>query len=142
MRPVQGEAGEGTISAGASRSSRGGQTWAWRHSAPVCLLSPCGMVAGNPLGWGGGPSHVWALPRPLPGDPESVSQRQQSFPLWDPWVGRMGFQGPRPNYRTAKLSSGGGGEARTSGPWGPGPPLSSPLYQLVGSLTLFFSVSG
>lgn len=55
MRPLRGEAGEEAAPTGASRSFRGGQSQAWRHFAPACLLPPRGMVADTPLGWGGGP---------------------------------------------------------------------------------------
>lgn len=116
MRPVQGEAGEEAMPTGASRSSRGGHTQAWRHPAPACLLCPHGTVAGTPLGWGGGPSHVWAPPRPRPGDPASVSQRLHSFPLRIPGRGRRGRWGRWGSgvpglARRAKLrASAGGGE--------------------------------
>lgn len=86
MRPVQGGAGGKAMPTGASPSSRGGQTRAWRRSAlPVCSPSR-GVVADTPLGWGGGPFTCWALPRPRPGDPE-LSPKDRSHSHSDPWAG-------------------------------------------------------
>lgn len=128
---------------GVSRSSRGGQTWVWRHSVLACLLSQRGMVAGTPVGWGGDPSRVWALPGPRPGDPESVSQGQQPFPFRD--LGGAGWA-PEPQAwledSRAEGTSGGQGSAGLR-PWDLVYfCLLLSLCPLVGSLTLSFSVSG
>ena len=93
MRLVLGEAG------GRSSVHRCWQVFPWRPDPGLAPLCPCLSALPRvgrwliPL-WGGlgGPACVWALPRPRPGDPESVSLGWQSFPLWNPWAGHVGLR--------------------------------------------------
>ena len=140
MRLVQGEAGEGSMPTGVGRSTRGGQTWAWRHSAlPVC--SPhvgCGWYPSQ-VGWG--PFTCLCLAKTPPWRPRVCLPKEtgQSFPFWDPLVWQVALQGPRPGSRTGELRTPAGG-SEGSGTWFSFVLFS--LYWLPGSLTLFFCVSG
>lgn len=70
---------------GASRSSRGGQTQAWRHSAlPVCPPSR-GVVADTP--WEGGPSLVGLCQDPAL-ETQSLPPKNSRLPLR--FLGRVG----------------------------------------------------
>lgn len=123
---------------GVSRSSRGGQTWVWRHSALACLLSQRGMVASTPLGWGGGPSRVWALPGPRPGDP-SLSPEDSSHSH----SGILGGAGWAPEPQAWLEDGKAEGTSRGQGsaglrPRGPGLLLSSSLFVPASWLFDFF----
>lgn len=151
MRPVQGEAGEEAMPTGASRSSRGGHTRAWRHSAPACLLCPHGMVAGAPLGWGGvGAFHMFG-PRQDPAlETQSLCPKDCSLSHSGSLggAGGAGAAGGAPESQAwpDEQSRGHQREVARREPQGVGDLVSCCLFlsssQPVGSLSLFFSVSG
>ena len=133
-----GEAGEGPRSTGAGRSSCGGQTQAWRHSAPAVYSPPRGVAADTPLGWGGGPCTCLG---PACQDPaletQSLSFWDGSVPILDSLGGAAGAWAVAGlAWRAGELR----GRGVVSVSPGPGDLVSSGLFlslcRLVGSLTL------